>query len=534
MNKRSSPFSIFNKIGLKQRFYIGPLGLLIILAILSSVFVYVGNAHKKFWQDVNYHHQEIGKATEQTIEQFNRLQENLLQTVLSAEIGASEEDIYDNGIKIIDELDQTRDHLNNLLVDVEGIIYEIVDNDRDIYEQELTQLSLAIIDMNEAFSEYNIVVRSAVEIASVDLNKAASLSLSTVNGHIKVNKALLSVRSIVFSSIQTSMDFQLNKYNKLYTNVWLGVLLFTGLLFYISFRVSKHTITALDYIHKSLLHTANIVSGQKPMDDAKQTSSIEQVESAVDTFSKVVVELEQQRQQIQLEQQKALAASQAKSAFLSSMSHEFNTPLNFILGYTQVLEKTKLDDEQKECLQSISEGGKILLTMVEKILILTDLDKHELQSTIAGHEVQVILSNALDSTSKVAELMSVKMKCSIMLNCPKINVDPHLVNEVLLAILNNAIIYNHNNGRVDINVSSEDDSSVRITIADDGPGIEKVDFDLIFQPFERLSQSNSTIAGAGVGLTIAKNLTEIMNGTIGFSSEVGVGSTFWVEFPISR
>ncbi|MBL4763513.1 MAG: ATP-binding protein, partial [Gammaproteobacteria bacterium] len=154
--------------------------------------------------------------------------------------------------------------------------------------------------------------------------------------------------------------------------------------------------------------------------------------------------------------------------------------------------------------------------------------------TIAAHEVPVILSNCLEAISKVAELMSIKLHCSIMLNCPKINVDPHLINDVLLAMLNNAIIYNHNNGRVDISVSSEDDSSVRITIADDGPGIEKDDFDLIFQPFERLSHSNSTIAGAGVGLTIAKNLTEIMNGKIGFSSEIGVGSTFWVEFPISH
>jgi len=533
MNKRNIPLSLFSKIGLKQRFYIGPFGLLLILAILSSVFVYVGNAHKDFWQDVNYHHQEIGKATDKTIEQFNRLQENLLQTVLSAEEGANEEEIYDNGIKIIDELDVTREQLNDLLVDVEGIIYDIVDNDLDIYEQELTQLSLAIIDMNEAFSEYDIMVRSAVEITSVNLDKAASLSLSTVKAHIKVNKALLSVRSIVFSSIQTSMDFQLNKYNKLYANVWLGVLLFTGLLFYISFRVSKHTITSLDYIHNSLLHTANLVSGKKSIDDTKHTSSIEQVESAVDTFSKVVVELEQQRQQIQLEQQKALAASQAKSAFMSSMSHEFNTPLNFILGYTQVLERTKLDEEQKECIQNISDGGKTLLTMVEKILVLSDLDKHQLHSTIASHDVQTILSHCLDAISAVADLMSIKLHCSIMLNCPRIDVDLHLANEVLLAILNNAIIYNNNNGRVDITVTSENENTVRITVADDGPGFAEADYELLFQPFERLSQSNSTIAGAGVGLTIAKNLTEIMNGQIGFSSQVGVGSTFWVEFPIS-
>ena len=216
------------------------------------------------------------------------------------------------------------------------------------------------------------------------------------------------------------------------------------------------------------------------------------------------------------------------------MSHEFNTPLNFILGYTQVLENTHLNKEQQECVENISDGGKILLTMVEKILILTDLDKHQFHASIAPHVVQFILSNCLEAISKVAELMSIKLNCSIMLNCPKIDVDPHLINEVLLAILNNAIIYNHNNGRVDISVSSEDDSSVRITIADDGPGIEEDDFDLIFQPFERLSQSNSTIAGAGVGLTIAKNLTEIMKGKIGFSSEIGVGSTFWVEFPTSR
>ena len=527
--KKHSSSTLLNRIGLKERFYIGPLGLLIVLAILSSVFIYVGNAHKAIWQEVTHHHDEIGKTTDQTISQFHRLHESLIHTILSAATDRSGKKPHDTGMAILDELDQTHTLLNRLLVDVEGIIYNLVESENNSYDPELTQLSLSIIDMNEAFSEYEAIVRTATELSVIDQSEAAALSLSAVGGYIKMNTALYSVRSVVFSSIQTSMNFQLNKYDQLYANIWFGVLLFTGLLFYISFRVSKLTIAALDYIHNSLLHTANIVSGKNPLNENKnQTSSIEQVESAVDTFSGVVVELERQRQQIQVEQQKALAASQAKSAFLSSMSHEFNTPLNFILGYTQVLENTHLNKEQQECVENISDGGKILLTMVEKILILTDLDKHQFHASIAPHEVQVILSNCLEAISKVAELMSIKLNCSIMLNCPKIDVDPHLINEVLLAILNNAIIYNHNNGTVDISVSSENDSSVRITIADDGPGIEEDDFDLIFQPFERLSQSNSTIAGAGVGLTIAKNLTEIMKGKIGFSSEIGVGSTFWV------
>lgn len=533
MNKPQWSLSLFQKLGLRQRFYIGPFGILIILATLSSVFLYVDMAHKSFWKNVDYHHQEITKATDETIERINQLQENLLITVLSAEKGATEEEVYDNGIRIIDELDVTRGVLNQLLIDVEKIIHNIVDEDIQTYKQELNLLSKSIIEMNKAFSEYDHTVRSAVEIASINLDKAALSSLATVNGHIKVNKALLTVRSVVFSSTQTSMNFQLDKYNTLYANVWVAVLIFTGLLFYITFLVSRHTSVALSNIHNALLQTANIVAGNKNNDLKKSISSIEQVEVAVDTFSKVVVELEHQRQQIQHEQQKAIAASRAKSTFMSSMSHEFNTPLNLILGYTQILEQTNLDNEQQECVQNISNGGKTLSIMVEKILVLTDIDKHQLQSTTAAHDVEPILTSCIDAVSKMTELMSIKLNCSIMLNCPKIDIDPALTYEIVLTLLNNAIIYNNNNGRVDITVSLENEYSIRITITDDGPGIAEADYIHLFQPFERLSQSNSSVAGAGVGLTIAKTLTEIMNGQIGFSSQVGIGSSFWVEFPIA-
>jgi signal transduction histidine kinase len=522
-NDRSLAF--LDHFGLRERFYIGPIGLLIVLTILSSIFIYVGNAHQQIWQEVSQHYNDIGKDTDATIERFHNLHERIIHTILSADKGVTEEEIYDQGIEIIDQIEITHDQLNLILKDATSLVDK----------HDLDKLSLAIDDMNKAISDYDITIRKAVEMATVNLDKVASLSLVAVEGHIKVNSTLNIIRSLVFSSIQSSMNSRLAKYNKLYAKTWIGLLLFTFVLIYISFRISKLTINTLEYIHNSLLHTANLVSNNETTQDYTTPSpSFKQVESAVDTFSKVVMELEQQRQQIQYEQQKALAASNAKSVFLSSMSHEFRTPLNQVLGYIQLLENTEINKEQQVCSQNIAEGGKKLLLLVEKILLLTNLEARQLDAEIEKVNIKYLLNDCLENVAEQVKLQSINISVSDLNDFPDIAVSSQLASEVLIAILSNAISYNKANGSVDIVAEVKNNDYLVITITDTGSGIAEQDYDRIYEPFERLSISNSNISGAGVGLTIAKNITEAMGGNIGFSSKLGVGSSFWVEFPLAN
>ncbi|OUR71884.1 hypothetical protein A9Q78_08710 [Methylophaga sp. 41_12_T18] len=534
MTIKNIPFRL-NNLGLKERFYLGPLGLLIVLAILSSVFIYVGNAHKLVWQQVSQQYDEVGVKTNQTIDQFHSIHDQLIDTVFSLESGASNQDIYENGIEILAQLEQVQNQLNDQLLDAESLVYPLIDSDSLLYDQELNKLSQAFVEMNQQLAEYHQTVTTIIDLTTVDIAQAKTQSLFAIKGYQKVNKSLNTVRAVIFSSIQTSMDSKLEKYNQLYASIWFGLLVFTGFLFYICFRISKLTIATLDYIHRSLLDTARLVSNKEVIPTDKQhASSIAQIESAVDTFSTVVVELNKQREQIQLEQQKSQAANQAKSNFLSSMSHEFRTPLNQVLGYTQLLEQTSLDQEQRESLQTIKNGGDTLLAMIEKLLLLTELEDDNVSLLIEPTTIKSALDKSIELVVPLAENKAVTIKRLVQHGYPDIAVDQRALTDLLNIILNNAIIYNKVNGKVEITISEENKGYLRFNIKDTGTGIEPNSEEVIFQPFERLATANSSILGAGVGLAIAKKLTTLMHGNIGFTSQLNVGSTFWVEFPIAR
>ncbi len=103
--------------------------------------------------------------------------------------------------------------------------------------------------------------------------------------------------------------------------------------------------------------------------------------------------------------------------------------------------------------------------------------------------------------------------------------------QALLNLISNAIKYNCINGEVNISCSKVANAQVRISVADTGNGIPEEKRSKLFQPFERLGSEESQIEGTGIGLTISKNLIEMMNGNIGFDSDIGVGTVFWIEIP---
>ena len=105
---------------------------------------------------------------------------------------------------------------------------------------------------------------------------------------------------------------------------------------------------------------------------------------------------------------------------------------------------------------------------------------------------------------------------------------------MLLNLLSNAIKYNREDGSVTIDVEKTSDDTLRIAISDTGPGIEKEKYDSLFEPFDRLGKEASAIKGAGIGLSIVKELIKSLDGQVGFHSEIGQGSTFWIELPLAE
>ncbi len=234
----------------------------------------------------------------------------------------------------------------------------------------------------------------------------------------------------------------------------------------------------------------------------------------------------------ELEIAKAAAekANLAKSDFLSKMSHELRTPLNAILGFAQLLESGSPPptDGQAIRLQQIIKAGWYLLSLINEIL-----------------DLAVIESGKLSLSQEMVPLQEILHECQTLIETDAQKRDVHLdfipcdptwlvfadrmrLKQVLLNLLSNAVKYNRKHGTIQVRCSTHGER-IRISITDSGSGLAPEKLAQLFQPFNRLGQQTGTTEGTGIGLVVAKQLVELMGGTIGVNSTVGVGSEFWVE-----
>lgn len=223
-------------------------------------------------------------------------------------------------------------------------------------------------------------------------------------------------------------------------------------------------------------------------------------------------------------------ANFAKSNFLSSMSHDLRTPLNAILGFSQLLEyDSSISKAQRTNTLEIIAAGKHLLDLVNQIL---DLAKIE-EGSMYVHIKPIPLEDALSSCHSLIKPLASEKQIQLHFDiCEKVfvNADKTRLKQVLLNLLSNAIKYNHHFGSVYLRCEVVGENRVRIEVEDSGQGIPPSMQHRLFQPFNRFNNESRRTEGAGIGLSIAKHLTEIMEGEIGFESETGKGSTFWIEF----
>jgi signal transduction histidine kinase len=225
-------------------------------------------------------------------------------------------------------------------------------------------------------------------------------------------------------------------------------------------------------------------------------------------------------------------ANKAKSKFLSSVSHEIRTPLNIILGSSQILEldsKAPLTDDQSSSVQLIKSGSKQLLAVIENILnfIKINHEKTELDCKLLAANKVFKECMPIVHDLPLSEQITFHEK---IVSTGKIYADHDRLQEALLCIFSNAINYNRKNGKIHYGIVGRPNNIIRFFVTDTGLGIHKNQLHNLFTPFDRLGLENLTTQGLGLGLSIAKELVESMNGTIGCESIVDQGSTFWIEF----
>jgi len=227
-------------------------------------------------------------------------------------------------------------------------------------------------------------------------------------------------------------------------------------------------------------------------------------------------------------------ASRAKSEFLSSMSHELRTPLNAILGFSQLIEMSTKDDISKQQSQEIIAGGNHLLQLINQLLDLSKIESGNIDLSIKSHCFNEIIKDTMSLIKPIADKHAIQICNNISPSSDiNINVDETRYKQVLLNILSNAIKYNSENGKVTIDCSRNDEKMLSLSVTDLGKGLTSEQQIAVFLPFDRAGAENSNIEGVGLGLAISKKLIEQMCGKITVESEIGKGSRFSIQVPLS-
>lgn len=252
---------------------------------------------------------------------------------------------------------------------------------------------------------------------------------------------------------------------------------------------------------------------------------------------------EKQRQQANQSMEIAKRADKAKSNFLSFMSHDIRTPMNTIMGYTEIAKRSienKDINKIEECLSKIEISSNHLMQLLNDVLDMTKIEKGIISIEEENCSIKALIENACQILQKEFEEKNITLKTDYtMLDDDIVSCDKLRVNQILLNILSNAIKFSNTNGNVYITVvqlTGDDDSCIdtEIHIRDEGCGMMPSYLKKLFTPYERdkihYTDNNS---GTGLGLVITKSLVEIMNGKITVESEIDKGTEVIISIPFA-
>ncbi|MFN7716784.1 MAG: PAS domain S-box protein [Pseudanabaenaceae cyanobacterium] len=259
--------------------------------------------------------------------------------------------------------------------------------------------------------------------------------------------------------------------------------------------------------------------------------------------------------QLQYTNAQLARATRLKDEFLASMSHELRTPLNAILGMAEGLQEHvfgELNDRQMKSIQTIERSGTHLLALINDILDLSKVESGQVQLSLTSNAVPLLVQSGLTFIQQQARKKRIEITTKIPPQLPYVEVDQLRIHQVLINLLNNAVKFTPEGGKITVtvaypcpplpplrNIDTEDLASrkgnfIRISIIDTGIGIAPENINKLFQPFVQIDSAlNRQYEGTGLGLALVKRLVELHNGQINVSSEVGRGSCFTFDLPAS-
>ncbi|MEM9826490.1 MAG: ATP-binding protein [Planctomycetota bacterium] len=227
-----------------------------------------------------------------------------------------------------------------------------------------------------------------------------------------------------------------------------------------------------------------------------------------------------------------------KSDFLANMSHELRTPLNSIIGFSEVLQGIdSLSDKQRRYASNIQKSGRLLLEMINDILDLAKVEAGKMEVRTSEFDLSRLIHAQCDMMLSLVEEKKLALEIQLPGNLRRPKQDANKLGQILNNLLSNAIKFTPEGGLITVAVAERSSEVFEMRVSDTGVGIAEEDQNVIFEKFRQSKKVldgdglTREYSGTGLGLSIVKELAKLLGGEVGFESELGRGSAFWVTIP---
>ena len=283
----------------------------------------------------------------------------------------------------------------------------------------------------------------------------------------------------------------------------------------------------------------------------QQASLFEQLQQQLTERQQAQQQLTERNQQLGASNEELARATRLKDEFLANMSHELRTPLNAIMGMSEGLQEQVfgiVNEQQIKALQTIERSSSHLLELINDILDVAKIESGQMELDCTPVSINHLCQSSLPFIKQQALQKRIQLEIKVPLNLPDLLIDERRMRQVLINLLNNAVKFTPNGGRITLEVSGQqrraDPDSVdspphflvketlQIAVIDTGIGIASEHINKLFQPFIQIDGAlNRQYQGTGLGLALVKRIVELHGGQVGLTSEVGVGSCFTIDLP---